>query len=98
MKSLRSIDLKNRKLFSVSELSQKIIKVIKKNENLNNFQRWILHLNNEFEIKSYKVRLKNSCILTGRNSSISRVYRLSRIQFRELGREGSITGLQKSSW
>ena len=37
MKSLRSIDLKNRKLFSVSELSQKIIKVIKKNENLNNF-------------------------------------------------------------
>jgi small subunit ribosomal protein S14 len=97
MKSLRSIGLKNRKLFFVSELSQKIIKVIK-NENLNNFQRWILHLNNEFEIKSYKVRLKNSCILTGRNSSISRVYRLSRIQFRELGREGSITGLQKSSW
>jgi ribosomal protein S14 len=97
MKSLRSIGLKNRKLFFVSELSQKIIKVIK-NENLNNFQRWILHLNNEFEIKSYKVRLKNSCILTGQNSSISRVYRLSRIQFRELGREGSITGLQKSSW
>lgn len=70
---------------------------IKKNKLILNFQKWNLLKNIDFK-KNSKVKLKNRCILTGRSSSISRIYRFSRIKFLELGREGYITGLKKSSW
>lgn len=98
MKSLITIDLKNRKLFSVDEIKFKLEKLLKQNNLLSNFQKWNLFLEKEFDLINFKVRLKNRCILTNRSSSISRIYRISRIKFRELGREGSISGLIKSSW
>ena len=98
MKSLVSIDYKNRKLFCVDEIKVKVEKLLKQNTRILNFQKWNLLLQKEFDLIHFKVRIKNRCIITGRGSSISRVYRLSRIRFREFGREGSITGLMKSSW
>jgi small subunit ribosomal protein S14 len=42
--------------------------------------------------------VKNRCVLTGRGKSIHRAFKLSRIALRELGSEGRINGLRKSSW
>ncbi len=44
------------------------------------------------------VRVRNRCELTGRPRGFYRKMRLSRIAVRELGNEGLIPGLVKSSW
>ena len=98
MKSLVSIDYKNRKLFSVNEIKFKVEKLLKQNNLILKFQKWNVLLQNEFKLINFKVRVKNRCIVSGRGSSISRIYSISRIQFREFGRDGLITGLMKSSW
>ena len=98
MKSLFTIDKKNRSLFYDIELNSKNFKLIKKNNIFLNFQKSIFFKNDQFTLYSYKVKLKNRCILTNRGSSIYRIYRISRIKFRELAKKGLITGIKKSSW
>src|SRR3989344_7273678 len=44
------------------------------------------------------VRLKNRCAISGRSRGYMRAFGLSRIQFRELAREGKIPGVKKASW
>lgn len=44
------------------------------------------------------VRLKNRCSVSGRGRGYLRAFGLSRIQFRELAREGKIPGVKKASW
>jgi len=98
MKSLISIDCKNRKLFFIDETKFKVEKLLKQNNLILKFQKWNVILQKEFKLINFKVRVKNRCIVSGRGSSISRIYSISRIQFREFGRDGLITGLMKSSW
>ena len=43
-------------------------------------------------------RIRNRCELTGRPRGVYRKFRLSRIALRELGSQGMIPGLVKSSW
>jgi small subunit ribosomal protein S14 len=47
---------------------------------------------------SAKIRLRNRCGLTGRPRAFYRKFGLSRIALRELGSQGLIPGLIKSSW
>ena len=47
---------------------------------------------------SSPVRLKNRCAVSGRPRGYIRAFGLSRIQFRELAREGKIPGVKKASW
>lgn len=47
---------------------------------------------------SSPVRLKSRCAISGRSRGYMRVFGLSRIQFRELAREGKIPGVKKASW
>ena len=47
---------------------------------------------------SSAVRLKNRCAITGRSRGYMRAFGLSRIEFRELAREGKIPGVKKASW
>lgn len=47
---------------------------------------------------SAKNRYRNRCELTGRPRGNYRVFRLSRIMIREMGGNGLIPGLVKSSW
>ncbi len=47
---------------------------------------------------SSPVRLKSRCAITGRSRGYMQVFGLSRIQFRELAREGKIPGVKKASW
>ncbi len=47
---------------------------------------------------SSSVRLKNRCAVSGRSRGYIRAFGLSRIQFRELAREGKLPGVKKASW
>lgn len=47
---------------------------------------------------SSPVRIKNRCSISGRGRGYLRAFGLSRIQFRELAREGKIPGVKKASW
>ncbi len=47
---------------------------------------------------SSPVRVRNRCNLTGRPRGFHRKFQLSRIALRELGSQGQIPGLVKSSW
>ena len=47
---------------------------------------------------SSKVRIRNRCQITGRPHGVYRKLKISRIALRELGLEGKIPGMVKSSW
>ena len=52
----------------------------------------------EMPRNSAKNRLRNRCELTGRPRGYYRKFKLSRVMLRELGGQGLIPGLIKSSW
>jgi small subunit ribosomal protein S14 len=47
---------------------------------------------------SSKTRIRNRCEVTGRPRAYYRKLKMSRIALRELGSQGQIPGLVKSSW
>ena len=47
---------------------------------------------------SSKVRIRNRCQITGRPHCVYRKLKISRIALRQLGLEGKIPGMIKSSW
>lgn len=47
---------------------------------------------------SSPVRLKNRCAVSGRSRGYIRAFGLSRIEFRNMAREGKIPGVKKASW
>ena len=47
---------------------------------------------------SAKIRVMNRCEITGRPHSVYRKLKISRIALRQLGLQGKIPGLVKSSW
>jgi small subunit ribosomal protein S14 len=52
----------------------------------------------ELPRNSSKVRIRNRCMLTGRPRAYYRKLKMSRIALRELGAQGQIPGMVKSSW
>jgi small subunit ribosomal protein S14 len=52
----------------------------------------------EMPRNSSAVRIQNRCEVTGRPHSVYRLNKLSRIALRELGSNGLVPGLVKSSW
>ena len=47
---------------------------------------------------SAKTRVRNRCQITGRQHGVYRKLKISRIALRQLGLEGKIPGMVKSSW
>lgn len=47
---------------------------------------------------SSPVRIKNRCSISGRSRGYMRAFGISRIQFREMARQGKIPGVKKASW
>ena len=47
---------------------------------------------------SSKIRVRNRCQITGRPHGVCRKLKISRIALRQLGLEGKIPGMVKSSW
>lgn len=43
-------------------------------------------------------KIKNKCLITGRNRSVLKKFKLSRMFIKNLGVSGYINGLRKSSW
>jgi small subunit ribosomal protein S14 len=52
----------------------------------------------ELPRSSSATRIRNRCLLTGRPRAYYRKLKMSRIALRELGSNGQIPGLVKSSW
>jgi small subunit ribosomal protein S14 len=52
----------------------------------------------ELPRNSAKVRIRNRCEVTGRPRAVYRKLKMSRVALRELGNNGLIPGLVKSSW
>ncbi|MBZ0164742.1 MAG: 30S ribosomal protein S14 [Notoacmeibacter sp.] len=53
---------------------------------------------NELPRNSSKTRLRNRCEISGRPRGYYRKLKMSRIALRELGSQGLVPGLVKSSW
>ncbi|RZC66160.1 hypothetical protein C5167_009856 [Papaver somniferum] len=43
-------------------------------------------------------RIVNRCVFTGRARAVYKMFRMSRIVFRDLADKGALTGVKKSSW
>jgi small subunit ribosomal protein S14 len=52
----------------------------------------------ELPRNSSKIRIRNRCEVTGRSRAYYRKLKMSRLALRELGSQGMIPGLVKSSW
>ncbi len=51
-----------------------------------------------FKKKSSMCRVKNRCLISNRSYSVIRHFRVSRLVFRELARNGSLLGVRRASW
>jgi small subunit ribosomal protein S14 len=75
------------------------LKAIASNESLPLEERFDARLKlAELPRNSSKTRIRNRCEVTGRPRAYYRKLKMSRISLRELGSNGLIPGLVKSSW
>lgn len=93
-------DLKRRKQFAKFEMKRLQFKALScDRRSLSSDLRYgYSMLLSKLPRNSSKTRIRNRCIITGRGRSISRLFRFSRIVFRELASQGEIPGIKKSSW
>ena len=69
------------------------------NESLSDQERFAARLKlAELPRNSSPTRIRNRCEMTGRPRAYYRKLKMSRIALRELGGEGKVPGLVKSSW
>jgi len=90
---------KNKRSLNLKFENQRIIlKSIMRNSNFSKTVRWNSELElAKFNSNSYKTRLVNRCILTGRSGKTHSAFRYSRLSFLRLARNGFISGLRKSA-
>jgi len=75
------------------------LKAMAVDESLSEQERFAARLKlSELPRNSAQERVRNRCEMTGRPRAYYRKLRMSRIALRELGNEGRIPGLVKSSW
>ena len=101
MAKLSSINKNNRRI----KLANKYYKKRKKLKNIVMDKK--LSLEERFKAQqklsklprnSVKIRVRNRCQITGRPHGVYRKLKISRIALRQLGLEGKIPGMVKSSW
>ena len=75
------------------------LKAIANNETLSMEERFESRLKlAEVPRNSAAIRIRNRCEVTGRPRAYNRKLKMSRIALRELGSQGLVPGLVKSSW
>ena len=101
MPKLSSINKNNRRI----ELSNKFYNKRKKLKNIIMNKKLPLEERFKAQLKlsslprnSAKSRVRNRCQITGRPHGVYRKLKISRIALRQLGLEGKIPGMVKSSW
>ncbi|PTW61569.1 SSU ribosomal protein S14P [Breoghania corrubedonensis] len=96
-----AIEKNNRRAALVKKFAGKRarLKAIARDESLSLEERFAARLKlAELPRNSSKTRLRNRCEVTGRPRGVYRKLKMSRIALRELGSQGKIPGLVKSSW
>ena len=90
---------KQRHLFNITEIKQKIFKLLFL-YTIDNYFKLIITKQFYFKLikNNFKSRIKNYCIISGRSRSINCKYKVSRINFRSLINEGVLFGLKKGTW
>ena len=88
-----------RRLVKTKAAKRNALKAIANDENLSLEERFDARLKlAEMPRNSSPTRIRNRCELTGRPRAFYRKMKMSRIALRELGSQGQIPGLVKSSW
>ena len=88
-----------RKLVKLKAAKRTALKAIANDENLSLEERFDARLKlAELPRNSSPTRIRNRCEVTGRPRAFYRKLKMSRIALRELGSQGQIPGLVKSSW
>ncbi len=90
---------KKRRLVAGRAITRTSLKEIIKNKN-SSFEERIeaVHKLAQVSRNTSPTRVRNRCEVTGRPRSFYRKFKMSRIALRELGSQGLIPGLTKSSW
>ena len=98
-KSQINRNAKREKMVAQYAPKRKALKAVTENMSLPPEERFAAHLKlAKLPRNSSKTRIHHRCEMTGRQRSVYRKTRLSRIAMRELGLKGLIPGLVKSSW
>jgi small subunit ribosomal protein S14 len=88
-----------RRLVKAKAAKRNALKAIANDENLSLEERFDARLKlAEMPRNSSATRIRNRCEVTGRPRAFYRKLKMSRIALRELGSQGQIPGLVKSSW
>ena len=101
MAKLSSINKNNRRLKLSNKFYQKRkkLKMIIMNKKLPLEERFKAQMKlSSLPRNSAKTRVRNRCQITGRPHGVYRKLKISRIALRQLGLEGKIPGMVKSSW
>ena len=92
-------NLKRIKMSKRYDKKRKKLKAIVKNKKLPLNERFAAQLKlSKLPKNSSKTRIRNRCEITGRPHGVYRKLKVSRIALRQLGLQGKIPGLVKSSW
>ena len=99
MKNQLNKDKKKLNLTLKNENKKFILKSILKNHSISKTVRWNSNLQfTSFLNKNNFTSLVNRCIFTGRKKKIHNNFKISRLSFLKLARNGFISGLTKSTW
>lgn len=95
-------DIKKRNMFSLFEIVHNLFLVLKRWLFLKKKYLFIYILlqkaNYFFKKNTFKCRIKNFCIISGRSKGVFRNFRVSRIMLRFFANSGNFFGLKKLSW
>ena len=92
-------NLKRIRMAKKFEARRKKLKKIINNKKLPLNERFAAQLKlSKLPKNSAKIRIRNRCEITGRPHGVYRKLKISRIALRQLGLQGKIPGLVKSSW
>jgi small subunit ribosomal protein S14 len=98
-KSMIAREVKREKLVAKYAVKRAALKDIAKDESKTMEERFTARLKlAKLPRNSSAVRLHNRCQLTGRPHAYYRKFKVSRIALRDLGSNGQIPGMVKSSW
>ena len=101
MAKLSSINKNNKRIKLSNKLFKKRekLKKIVMNKKISLEERFkAQHKFSKLPRNSAKIRVMNRCQITGRPHGVYRKLKVSRIALRQLGLQGKIPGLVKSSW
>ena len=92
-------NLKRIKLVKKYAKKRAALKKVINNRKLELSERFEAQLKlNKLPKNSAKIRIRNRCEISGRPHGVYRKLKISRIALRQLGLQGKIPGLVKSSW